>query len=608
MPFDLSECYEQEWLITFENGGYSSSSPCGINTRTYHGYLVLPQNSAENRYVFLSKVEDFIVGDEPLPLSTNEYLGAVYPQGYKFLDSFDWESNYVEWNYSFPEGKVRKRLIVDTKSATVSLEYGVEGDWKLRICPLITFRSHHTVKPSGFTYFTYKKENNLLTIFREQTIKFLNIHVQGNFNMEDTGYWYYNMLYRKDKENGNNYLDNVFNPFCIEISRNSTITFFTNKYKLIEIKKKPMDPLSLLRQAALSFIVKDTNYSIIAGYHWFGEWGRDSLISLEGIALLNSQFEVAKNVLERYIANSNRGLLPNSFDSEGNPTYRGVDVSLWWFIAAYKYYQYSHDLEFIRKNLPLMQDVIENYIKGNGVVKFRNGLIEHIGAPRTWMDAEFEGNVYTPREGFAVEINALWYNALRIFDYFYYLVNKTQIYTEISQKTFAKFNELFESDWGLYDYLTSNLKGDTSVRPNQIFAVSLPFLVVTERLGKKILYNIEKFLLRPYGLSTLNANDPKYRPVYEGDRKSRDAAYHNGPIWPWLIGGYIEAKIKLENDEIQTKQLMSRLETLIKYAYKNNGYIPELFDDVPPYRPRGCIAQAWSVAEVLRSIDLISKY
>lgn len=603
---DPEECENKEWIIPTRTGGYSSSTICGINSRTYHGYLVVPINPPHSRHLILSKFEDFVVlNNEDLPLSTNRYNFKVYhPEGYVYLNKFTLGENFVSWEYLFENSKVRKTLIVNKGTNSITVNYDTEkGHFK--ICPLITFRSHHVALKNREGFFEHKVEDNGHIIIKYNNRNILNFYVEGKYSIERTEYWYYNFFYKLDYERGTNYIEDLYNPFCI-ISRNNniSITVYNDSYKKSTLSHLKRDVLQLLSRAALDFVAKGKNeWAIIAGYHWFDEWGRDTFISLEGLLLTNDQYDIAKNIIEKYLKYENKGLLPNNFLSNGEPVYRGIDVSLWAVNAIYKYYIYTKDIEFIKTIFPKLLDIADWYWKGNNIIKNDGGILFHYGSPRTWMDAEIGSEAITPREGAAVEINALWYNSLMILDFLgKELKINSEEFSQKAEKVRKAFNEKFTADWGLYDFIGFDYKPDLSIRPNQIFAFSLPFSIVDQEKGKRIVYTIENRLLRPYGLSTLSKDDKKYIPFYRGDKRSRDLAYHNGPIWPWLIGAYIDAKTKLAKNVIEVKRLLNSLEPLLNIAKLNNGFIPELFEDIPPYKAGGTIAQAWSVAEVLRSL------
>lgn len=602
---DAEECERREWILPLRTGGYCSSTICGINSRTYHGFLVVPLNQPHKRYLILSKFEDFItVNNEEYPINTNRYLDVYYPEGYKYLSDFKWEKNYVKWIYEYGKVKLEKTLIVHEYENAITVKYKAEKG-SLKVCPLITFRSHHLTTEKG-TYFDTVIEGNKITVLKDNTPIIHFVIDSKKFRIENTGYWYYNFFYRLDFERGNNYKEDLFNPVCIYADNEVSILAYFNKVSSTKEEESPADLLRLLSVASKDFVAKGKNgWAIIAGYHWFDEWGRDTFISMEGILLLNNLFDQAKDIISRYLSYEKKGLLPNHITADGEPMYIGVDVSLWAINAIYSYYAHTKDKVFVKKIFPTLQDIIDNYVKGNGIVYMKEGLLFHQGAPRTWMDASYNSHIVTPREGAAVEINALFYNVLMIMDYFIRNVinDKTTFYLEVAEKVKSSFNEKFVASWGAYDYLDPYMIPDTSIRPNQVLSLSLPYPIIDEKIGKIMLSTIENELLRPYGLSTLSRRDPKYKPMYRGDKKSRDEAYHNGPIWPWLIGPYIDAKLKVEHDIIESKLVLDVIKPLLDYAKRHRGFIPELFEDLPPYLQGGCIAQAWSVAEVFRALN-----
>ncbi|AOL15618.1 glycogen debranching protein [Sulfolobus sp. A20] len=616
--FTVEQCEEREWIIPTRTGGYSSSTPCGINARTYHGYLIVPLNPPHLRYLVLSKFEDFIIlNNEEYPLTTNHYLpDTYYPQGYKYLEKFEKGRKSVTWVYNFGYSEVKKTLLVHKGYDAITVKYTVTKG-KIKICPFITFRSHHLARKSPNTFFTYDTTpSNHIHIYLEGK-KILNFEIEGKYELLNTNFWYYNFLYKKDQELGNNHVEDLYNPFCIiSLSNSITVNAYIGqppKFHAItdETSEDSHDILALLSDAGKDFVIKSKDgWHIIAGYHWFDEWGRDTFVSLEGLLLLDKLYEIAENIILRYLELMDKGMLPNHFISyNSEPVYKGVDISLLAVNAIYKTYIYSKDKTFLQKVYPKVLEIIDWYSKGNGIVYNVDGLIFHRGAPRTWMDASYDTVIVTPREGAAVEINALWYNAIKIAEFFSReLDERADDLSEKAEKIKKSFIEKFKADKGLYDYIDWDFKPNLSIRPNQIFAISLPFPVINENDSyfKEILSLIENKLLRPYGLSTLARDDPNYIPVYKGDRWSRDRAYHNGPIWPWLLGQYIDAKVRVEKNPIEIKLLFEQFRPLINYALDNQGFIPEIFEDIPPYRPRGCIAQAWSNAEVYKMLVKIA--
>ncbi|AGJ62543.1 amylo-alpha-1,6-glucosidase [Saccharolobus islandicus] len=610
----LDQC-EEEWLLPTRTGGYASSTICGINARTYHGYLIVPLNQPHHRFLILSKFEDFLlINGNAYSMSTNHYPNSYYPDGYKYLVNVEKiGNNKITWYYDFGYSQVQKTLKVHKGYNAITITY-IATRGKFKLCPFVTFRSHHLAKKFQNEFFTYEiyPPNIIYVLYEGKRI--LNFEIHDKYELMNSGYWYYNFIYKLDQELGNNYMEDLYNPFCIISTSNkiSVTAYYDQRPKDLNVEETDhYDILKLLSVAGKDFVVKGKDgWAIIAGYHWFDEWGRDTFISLEGLLLVDKQYDIAKQIILRYLNLEKRGMLPNNFISyNGEPVYKGVDISLWAINAIYKTYIYSRDNDFIRKVFDKVLDIIDWYSKGNGVVYNVDNLIFYKGAPRTWMDASYDSRIVTPREGAAVEINALWYNALRIAEFLLKeLGEKAEYLSVMAEKVKKSFAEKFISQNGLYDYISWDNIPDKSIRPNQIFSISLPFPIIDDKnIASKILTLIESKLLRQYGLSSLSREDPNYKPVYKGDRRSRDEAYHNGPIWPWLLGAYVDAKLKLESNIMELKLLLEYLNPLLTHASKNQGYIPEIFDDIPPYRPRGCFAQAWSNAEVYRVLVNLSK-
>ncbi|AKA74215.1 amylo-alpha-1,6-glucosidase [Saccharolobus solfataricus] len=610
----LDQC-EEEWLLPTRTGGYASSTICGINARTYHGYLIVPLNQPHHRFLILSKFEDFLlINGDTYSMSTNYYPGSYYPDGYKYLIKVEKNSNSkITWHYDFGYSQVEKTLRVHKGYNAITITY-IATRGKFKLCPFITFRSHHLAKKLQNEFFTYEiyPPNTIYILYEGKRI--LNFEIHDKYELFNSGYWYYNFIYKLDQELGNNYIEDLYNPFCIVSTSNkiSVTVYYDQRPKDLSVEENEhYDILKLLSAAGKDFVVKGKDgWAIIAGYHLFDEWGRDTFISLEGLLLVDKQYDIAKEIILKYLNLEKRGMLPNNFISyNGEPVYRGVDISLWAINAIYKTYIYSRDKNFIRKVVDKVLDIIDWYSKGNGVIYNVDNLIFHKGAPRTWMDASYDSRIVTPREGAAVEINALWYNALRVTEFLLNeLGEKAEYLSEKAESVKKSFAEKFISQDGLYDYINWDNIPDKSIRPNQIFSISLPFPIIDDKsIASKILTLIESKLLRQYGLSSLSREDPNYKPVYKGDRRSRDEAYHNGPIWPWLLGAYVDSKLRLESNIMELKLLLEYFNPLLAHASKNQGYIPEIFDDIPPYKPRGCFAQAWSNAEVYRVLVNLSK-
>ncbi|MEM4001699.1 MAG: amylo-alpha-1,6-glucosidase, partial [Saccharolobus sp.] len=515
----LDQC-EEEWLLPTRTGGYASSTICGINARTYHGYLIVPLNQPHHRFLILSKFEDFLlINGNAYSMSTNHYPNSYYPDGYKYLVNVEKTgNNKITWYYDFGYSQVQKTLKVHKGYNAITITY-IATRGKFKLCPFVTFRSHHLAKKFQNEFFTYEiyPPNIIYVLYEGKRI--LNFEIHDKYELMNSGYWYYNFIYKLDQELGNNYMEDLYNPFCIISTSNkiSVTAYYDQRPKDLNVEETDhYDILKLLSVVGKDFVVKGKDgWAIIAGYHWFDEWGRDTFISLEGLLLVDKQYDIAKQIILRYLNLEKRGMLPNNFISyNGEPVYKGVDISLWAINAIYKTYIYSRDKDFIRKVFDKVLDIIDWYSKGNGVVYNVDNLIFHKGAPRTWMDASYDSRIVTPREGAAVEINALWYNALRIAEFLLKeLGEKAEYLSVFAEKVKKSFAEKFISQNGLYDYISLDNIPDKSIRPNQIFSISLPFPIIDDKnIASKILTLIEGKLLRQYGLSSLSREDPNYKP------------------------------------------------------------------------------------------------
>jgi predicted glycogen debranching enzyme len=372
-----------------------------------------------------------------------------------------------------------------------------------------------------------------------------------------------------------------------------------------------------LANAADTFIVsrKSTNSkSIIAGYHWFADWGRDSMISIPGLTLVTKREEEGQQIIKTFLSYLSDGLIPNTFpesDSSKIPEYNAMDAPLWLINACYMMYSETGALDSIKEVYRRLAEIVSSYKRGtkHGIQMDSDGLVKggDGSVALTWMDGHVGGVPVTPRAGKPVEISALWFNALKIMESFAKALGKSQEeedYKTTSEKVGVSFNEKFwnESSACLYDYLVDD-KGDPKVRPNQIFAVSLPFPVLKQDRWKDVLRTIDSELLTPVGLRTLSPSDPEYKKQYIGGKDDRDRAYHQGTVWPWLFGAYVTAYVKTYGTDPKTLAFIQQLYAPFKKRMEEAGIgtLSEIYDGDPPHYPRGCISQAWSVAEILRS-------
>jgi predicted glycogen debranching enzyme len=388
------------------------------------------------------------------------------------------------------------------------------------------------------------------------------------------------------------------------------------------LKHHPHD--EMLKQLVLSadqFIVKrgDDLKTIIAGYHWFTDWGRDTMISLPGLTLSTGRLDDARKILSAFARSVSMGMLPNRFQEKEPPEYNNVDGTLWYFNAVYKFLQASGDKKYILSDiLPILKEIADWHFKGTryNIHVDKDGLLfaGEKGQQLTWMDARIGDWVVTPRMGKPVEIQALWYNALMILSSLLQLNNEIELARDIegkAQQTKIEFNRVFWNNEGsyLFDLIDENGRPDATLRPNQLFAISLPFAILEDEIkANTILKIVEKELYTPVGLRSLPAFSPNYIPFYGGDVSHRDSSYHQGTVWSWLLGTYLDALVKIK-DETGKKQAQ---EVINNFRYHINeagiGSVSEIFDAEVPHHPRGCVAQAWGVAEILRSMTQYELY
>ena len=530
----------------------------------------------------------------------------------------------------------------------------------LKVRVMVAFRDYHWITHENPDFKTdYKILANgriCLQPYEGFTPMYLFHNAQ---TMDKASFWYKNMEYPKEIERGLESHEDHFSPFALHFDLNkgkdchiAASTNEINKLDVFEILEKEtalrekedrglklevsdssLQPPSLslelpqvevknitklcksLLTVSGSFIVKRENdkKSIIAGYHWFGDWGRDTMISLPGLTLVHGRFEDAREILLSFAQYISKGMIPNRFPDYGEtPEYNTVDASLWYVQAVYQYLRFAKDLVTVRKDLyGVLKEIIEYYQKGTryNIHMDLDGLIYAgvEGVQLTWMDAKVGDWVVTPRMGKAVEINALWYNALKIMSFLARemdLSDESKDYTVLAENVSKSFNDAFWFDEGqcLYDFINGETK-NTAIRPNQVFAVSLPYTMLSKKRQRNVVEIVKEHLLTPYGLRSLSPKDKDYTGYYRGNVYERDKAYHQGTVWAWLIGPYISAYVRAYAGNKDTlKYIKGLFMPFYEHLFDAGlGTVSEIFDGDPPHTPRGCISQAWSVAEILRA-------
>ena len=641
---DTNRALKLEWLASNGQGGFASSTVCGCNIRKYHGLLIAPLGGANQRRLFLAQYQEKVMAEgEEFPLYSAPAMGGSAPQANDFLVNFRLEP-FPVFTYMCGECEIEKRLFMPHGKNAVVVRYRLlfgSDEVMILIKPVVTARSIHTVLSSDFNFsmqYHTPDDQHLVYEPSPDLPKLRVIHNAIQVSPEEARpvTWEYPIEAGRGYEATDQLLELGEMEFHLTMQNPAYLIATTEQedpdhpLKLereelrrhnVMVKKsvelhpleKQEDAMIRLVNAADSFIVSRNNApGVIAGYPWFSEWGRDTMISFPGLFLVTRRFEEARALLLSHLRHYREGLFPNTFSEDGSkPFYNTVDTSLWFIHAVYAYYLASGDKETIRTPLfDVVKDIIKHYINGTrfGIHQDNDGLIlsGEEGWQLTWMDVKVNGEVVTPRIGKNVEICALWYHALRIASFLSDLLDDEEAYAAYglhAEKVQKSFEEKFWFEQGRYLYDTLGPGGpDASIRPNQIFALSLPYPILTGEKAGAVLQCIDRFLLTPFGLRSLAPGHPDYRPRYGGDLRSRDFAYHQGTVWPWLMGPYIDALLNVKGKTrltaIEGLQLLDPFWEHLGDA--GVGSISELFDGDPPHSPGGCFAQAWSVAELLR--------
>lgn len=632
----------KEWLVTNGEGGYASSSICGANTRKYHGLLVAAFNPPTCRHVLVSKIEEAVLTEENncLKFSTNQFPGSIYPEGFLCLESFQ-RSPLPVSVFKVDRYTIEKTVFMPYRKNATVVEYKNLGDApvKLRLNPLYVFRDYHNLfhEDHYFNYY-YQPTKKGLEIYSHHGARPLYFNfTKGGFTEERC--WYKHFQYLQESERGLEFQEDAYQLgyiVCELDPQESVHLIFTLDESLLDkspeqLKKQEIERLQRLVPERVKdpfyqdliksvdqFVVHRAStecYSIIAGYHWFTDWGRDTMISLLGATIALDKKKESTSIMSTFLKYLDKGMVPNRFpDREGEePEYNTVDGTLWMFVAVYEYYLKFKDEEFLRYVYPYLGDVLKHHIEGTRyhIHVIDKGFIwaGDASSQLTWMDARVGDYVVTPRFGCPVEINALWYNALRIYDFITRRTRQNPL-MDISG-LMEKFEKNFEpSFWNEEGYLNDiyweDGKCDPSIRPNQLYAVSLPFPLLNKQKQKMICDTVEEHLFTPLGIRTLSPKDALFRPIYGGNPWSRDTAYHQGTVWPFVMGEYMMAQLAANNYSVDAKNNCKKIIDGFKdHFYHNAGIhcISEIFDGLEPTDGKGCIQQAWSVACLLRVLD-----
>lgn len=656
---DEESIIRREWIVTNGLGGFASGTLSGSVTRRYHGLLVAALPAPLGRTVMLSRLQEkIIIGDENYFLNDQELIDTPPGKACLYLKEFRLDMGLPVWVYQIDKFTLEKRIVLQHARNTVLIHYTLldgPGSLDIELRPAVHFRAleaqvdQDVVTTDEYTLTTKD------TIYRIEGGGYppLLMQILGSEHSftVDNRKWD-NIYFRLEYERGYASVGKHWSPgfFNLTLQQGQSITVmatteavdhFPSSFEDILTQEterrnnllaaaaphlKHVESTELIL-AADQFIITPAGRAeetkralaageqaktVIAGYHWFTDWGRDTMISLEGLTLATGRYSEARHILRTFANYVRDGLIPNMFpEHDKTGLYHTADATLWFFHALHRYLTYTSDRETLRDLLPTLISIVDHHISGtrfNIGIDPEDGLLKQgaEGYQLTWMDAKVGDWVVTPRRGKAVELNALWYNALRLMEKWLTEENENERAQKVSgyaERAKQSFNNRFWNDTTghLYDVIDGPAGDDNSCRPNQILSISLPYPVLDVARWRAVINTVKEQLLTPVGLRSLSPRHPDYKQNYDGDLYTRDAAYHQGTVWAWLIGPYIDAWVK-ENPENR-----AQVNTLLSGFYQHMsaagiGSISEIFDAEAPYTARGCIAQAWSVAEVLRCL------
>ena len=653
----IEQRLSREWLLTNSRGGYSAGTIACCNTRRYHGLLVGTLTPPANRMVALSGcLETVIIEGEELSFSTFEFDDKFSPEGFWYQNKFR-RNIGVHFDFELGPVHVTKSVYLAADSDTVAVVYdfiGVADGITFVVRPFAALRNFHHLQKKTAPLYVSGIDGAVTVQSHDVPDCQLTLAPEGMW-FEHNQQWWYNFIYRADKERGQDFAEDLWSPgvFKVHLEEPKKVVLWahlgddqsrfreivktqspSHLERLCESLRRRQSELQAVGHgsdrtfgklclAANQFVTERQinavpTTTILAGYPWFMDWGRDTFISLPGLLLKTERYDEAESALTTFAAAAEDGIIPNRFDDYDNrPHYNTIDASMWFIHAAFEHVAASgNENMFRRKLLPVIRWIIDCYHDGTkfGIHADADGLITGGNAETqlTWMDAKCGGVIFTPRYGKAVEINALWFsNLCRMANYFKDKDEKLESqYTQMARDTAAGFAKAFwnEAQSCLYDCILPDGTIDASIRPNQIFAVSLPFSPLSAEQQKAVVETVKKYLLTPYGLRTLSSQDQRYHGCYTGGQFERDKAYHQGSVWPWLMGAFIEAHLRVNNFSRKSRsEATGYFAPLLEHLSNDGcmGSISEVFDGDPPHRPGGCFAQAWSVAEVMRAFLLI---
>jgi len=634
----------REWLVTNGIGGYASGTIAGLLTRRYHGLLIAALNPPLGRTLLLTKFDEIAdYNQQSYSLSANRWAdGTVSPEGYHHIERFFLEGTTPVWQFSLSDAQLEKRIWMEPGCNTTCVKYTLiraTQPLNLTLKAFVNDRDYHgSTQSNGWQMSVEPIAQGIqITAFPGAT----PLYLLSPTVVTPAHEWYYGFDLAVERDRGLSDREDHLHAatFTATLDPGAALTLVastqpqpdlseetfkfraSHEQKLIQLfeinrpihAEKTPDWIHQLVLAADQFIVDrpsssdPTGKTVIAGYHWFGDWGRDTMISLPGLTLATGRPEIARSILHTFAKYVDQGMLPNRFPDAGEiPEYNTVDATLWYFEAIRQYYCATEDDDLLRDLFPVLADIIDWHCRGTRYsihLDAADGLLYAgtAGVQLTWMDAKVGDQVITPRIGKPIEINALWYNALRTMAKFARQIGKPhQEYEAIADRTLAKFSRFWDETAGYcYDVIDTPDGDDNSLRPNQIFAVSLSQSPLTPFQQQRVVDVCGQMLLTSHGLRSLSPDHPDYAGHYRGNGAERDRVYHQGTVWGWLLGAFALAHLRVYNNPAQAQQF---LEPMVDHLTSHGlGTLSEVFDGDAPMLAGGCIAQAWTVAEVLRA-------
>jgi glycogen debranching enzyme len=615
---DYERSSRLEWLVTNGTGAFAMGTVSGANTRRYHGYLVVRLRPPVGRYVLLAKFdEEVLVDGRVIALGTNQYPGSVHPTGYRYLDRFR-PAPHPVWSWAVDGLHLEKRLTLVEGRQAVVVEYRADRACRLIARPFLAFRDYHSLTRANRALNSAISElGSGVTMQPYPDLPALTFARSGG-SFQPGGSWFYHFEYLVEYERGLEFREDLYCPgaFEFEMAPGRTVWVVAG----IEVPDRwsfpsDRDETTLagrLAQAAGQFVVRrsDGSPTVLAGYPWFTDWGRDTMIALPGLLIGRGRLDEARQIITGFLQHLRQGLIPNRFPDHGPPEYNTVDATLWMFPAVWAYQQAGGDASFFH---PAAKEIIDWHLRGTlyGIgVDPADGLLAagNEETNLTWMDARVNGRPVTPRHGKPVEVNALWYNALRMTEsWARERGEKTAAYSRAARRVKASFEQFWNAGRSCLCDVLGPAGPDPAVRPNQILAVSLPFSVLDKSRQQEVVLAVERHLLTPFGLRTLAPGEPGYQGRYTGGPEERDRAYHQGTVWPWLMGPHVTAYLRAFG---WTKKNLAYCRSLVEAFVPELdrgclGQVGEIYEGDPPHRPVGAPAQAWSVAALLEALTAL---